>query len=77
MVCCAHVGNCAKGAAILGTTAITPRYLTYRQAEAYCSVSRWTLYRAVKNNDLKAHHAGTAIRFDRRELDRWMQGENA
>ncbi len=69
------MSNGMKGVTALSATGIEPRYLTYRQSEAYCSVSRWTLYRAMRSGDLRAHRAGTAIRFDRRELDRWMRGE--
>ncbi len=47
-------------------------YLTYADAAAYCNVERTTIYRAVKAGRLRASGPGTAVRFHRDELDRWM-----
>jgi excisionase family DNA binding protein len=57
-------------------TATQSPYLTYDEAAAYCNVERTTIYRAVKANRLKASGPGTAIRFHRDELDRWMNSRN-
>ena len=51
-------------------------YLTYEQAAAYCNVERTTLYRAVKTGRLRASGPGSAVRFHRDELDRWMDSRN-
>lgn len=57
-------------------TATEAAYLTYEQAAAYCNVERTTIYRAVKAGRLRASGPGTAVRFRRDELDRWMDSRN-
>jgi excisionase family DNA binding protein len=57
-------------------TATETPYLTYAEAAKYCNVDRTTLYRAVKAGRLRAFGPGTAIRFHRDELDRWMDSRN-
>lgn len=57
------------------TVAASP-YLDYEQAAAYCNVNRTTIWRAVKADRLKASGPGTAVRFHRDELDRWMSSRN-
>lgn len=57
-------------------TTIASPYMTYAAASAYCNVERTTLYRAVRRGSLKASGPGTAIRFHRDELDRWMDSRN-
>ncbi len=57
-------------------TATASPYLTYEEAAAYCNVERTTIYRAVKANRLRASGPGTAVRFRRDELDRWMDSRN-
>jgi excisionase family DNA binding protein len=39
-------------------------------------VSRTTLWRAVKAGRLRASGPGTAVRFHRDELNRWMDSRN-
>ncbi len=51
-------------------------YLEYKLAAAYCNVNRTTIWRAVKAGRLRASGPGTAIRFHRDELDRWMNSRN-
>jgi excisionase family DNA binding protein len=51
-------------------------YLDYEHAAAYCNVNRTTIWRAVKAGRLRASGPGTAIRFHRDELDRWMDSRN-
>lgn len=53
-------------------TATESPYLAYEEAARYCNVERTTLYRAVRRGLLKASGPGTAVRFHRDELDRWM-----
>lgn len=57
-------------------TEVRSPYLTYDEAARYCNVERTTLYRAVKAERLKACGPGTAVRFHRDELDRWMDSRN-
>lgn len=51
-------------------------YLTYEEAALYCRCERTTIYRAVRAGRLKASGPGTAVRFRRDELDRWMDSRN-
>lgn len=55
---------------------IASNYLTYAEAAVYCNVERTTLYRAMKAGRLHASGPGSAIRFRRDELDRWMDSRN-
>ncbi len=57
------------------TTAASP-YMTYEEAARYCKVERTTVYRAMKAGHLRASGPGSAIRFHRDELDRWMDSRN-
>jgi excisionase family DNA binding protein len=56
------------------TPTIERAWLTYAQASEYTGIHRTTLWRAVRRNDLRAGGVGRAVRFERRELDRWMRG---
>jgi excisionase family DNA binding protein len=51
-------------------------YLTPKEASSYCRVNRVTLWRAVKVGRLKQYGPGTAVRYHRDELDRWMNSRN-
>lgn len=51
-------------------------YLDYERAAVYCNVNRTTIWRAVKAGRLRASGPGTAVRFHRDELDRWMDSRN-
>jgi excisionase family DNA binding protein len=57
-------------------TATESPYLTYEEAASYCRYERTTIYRAVKAGRLRASGPGTAVRFHRDELDRWMDSRN-
>ncbi len=57
-------------------TATESPYLTYEEAAHYCRCERTTIYRAVKAGRLRASGPGTAVRFHRDELDRWMDSRN-
>ena len=57
-------------------TATESPYLTYAEAAAYCNVERTTIYRGVKAGRLRASGPGTAVRFHRDELERWMDARN-
>lgn len=51
-------------------------YLTTTESAAYCRINRSTLWRAVKAGRLKQYGPGTAVRFRRDELDRFMDARN-
>jgi excisionase family DNA binding protein len=55
----------------------TSPYLTYAEAAAYCRLDRTTLWRAVRAGDLRADGSGRAVRFHRKELDRFMQSQGS
>ena len=60
----------------MGATVTESPYLDYERAATYCNVNRTTIWRAVKAGRLKASGPGTAVRFHRDELDRWMHSRN-
>jgi excisionase family DNA binding protein len=51
-------------------------YVDYAGAERYTKLHRVTLWRAVKENKLKASGYGRAVRFHVDELDRFMNARN-
>lgn len=53
-------------------TQVERPYLTYEEAEQYTGLNRVTLWRGVRAGRLRASGPGTAVRFHRDELDRWM-----
>jgi excisionase family DNA binding protein len=57
-------------------TVIESPYWGYERSAAYCNVNRSTIWRAVKAGQLRASGPGTAVRFHRDELDRWMDSRN-
>lgn len=50
------------------------RYFDTRAAENYTGLSRWTLARASKRGELRVIKVGSAIRYDREDLDSFMRG---
>ena len=64
-----------KGQAMEATGIDSP-YLTLKEASDYCRVNRSTLWRASKAGLLKKYGPGTAVRFRRDELDRFMDARN-
>ena len=54
------------------STTVGRRYLRYGEAEYYTGLHRVTLWRAVRDGKLRASGVGRAIRFDVRDLDRFM-----
>lgn len=49
------------------------RYMSYRDAEFYTGLSRWTLQRASARGDLRKITVGSMVRFDRADLDNYMK----
>ena len=54
-------------------TVITPAWLDYRQAEAYSSLSRTTLWELINRREIKAARVGRAVRIQRDSLDEFME----
>lgn len=53
-------------------TVTEKRFLNYREAAVYCGLSETTIWRSLKSGALRASGSGRGIRFDVKELDRWM-----
>ena len=55
------------------------RYLSIPDVEKYCSMSRWTIGRAIKSGKLRAIKLSTAksgkVLIDRADIDKWLQGQ--
>jgi excisionase family DNA binding protein len=54
-------------------TQITPAWLDYKQAEAYSSLSRTTLWQLINARKIRAARVGRAVRISRESLDEFMQ----
>ena len=57
--------------------AIERKYLSYRQAEQYTSLSRWTLMRAHKRGELPVSRVGSAVRFSVEDLNDFMRSRRS
>jgi excisionase family DNA binding protein len=55
---------------------IASPYLNTEETCAYCSISRTTLWRAVKSGRIKQYGPRTVIRYRRDELDSLMNARN-
>ena len=53
--------------------AITPAWLNYKQAEAYSSLSRTTLWQLINARKIKAARVGRAVRIERDSLQAFME----
>ncbi len=51
-------------------------YLTPKESAEYVRLSRVTLWRAAKSGLLKQYGHGTAVRYRRDELDRFMEARH-
>jgi excisionase family DNA binding protein len=60
----------------MATYTFERRYLRYEEAEQYTGLHRVTLWRAVRDGSLKASGYKRAIRFDVRDLDKFMASRN-
>ena len=52
---------------------ITPAWLNYKQAEAYSSLSRTTLWQLINARKIKAARVGRAVRIERASLQMFME----
>jgi len=57
--------------------AIERRYLSYRQAEQFTGLSRWTLMRAHKRGELPVSRVGSAVRFSVEDLAEFMRSRRS
>jgi excisionase family DNA binding protein len=53
--------------------AITPRWLTYTQAETYANLSRTTIWQLIKARKIRAARIGRAVRIERESLQTFME----
>jgi excisionase family DNA binding protein len=51
--------------------AATPALLTVNEAAAYLAVSRWTIYKLVRDGDVRALRVGERMRFRVADLDEY------
>jgi excisionase family DNA binding protein len=56
-----------------GQSPITPAWLDYKQAEAYTSLSRTTLWQLINARKIKAARIGRAVRIERESLQEFME----
>jgi excisionase family DNA binding protein len=54
-------------------TVIMPAWLDYKQAEAYSSLSRTTLWELISRREIKAARIGRAVRIQRNSLEKFME----
>ena len=54
-------------------TVIMPAWLDYKQAEAYSSLSRTTLWELINRREIKAARIGRAVRIQRDSLENFME----
>jgi excisionase family DNA binding protein len=52
---------------------ITPAWLNYKQAEAYSSLSRTTLWQLINARMIRAARVGRAVRIERDSLQEFME----
>ncbi len=53
--------------------AVTREWMTYRQAEELSGLSRTTLWRLVRADEVEAAKVGRAVRISRSSLDAYMK----
>ncbi len=51
---------------------IEPAWVSYRDAEIYCSLSRVTLWRLINEGEIKAARCGRAVRISVDSLDAYL-----
>jgi excisionase family DNA binding protein len=53
--------------------AITPAWLSYKQAETYSNLSRTTLWQLINARKIRAARIGRAVRIERDSLQAFME----
>jgi excisionase family DNA binding protein len=53
------------------SVAARPALLTVNEAAAYLAVSRWTIYKLVRDGDVRALRVGERLRFRVSDLDEY------
>ena len=56
-----------------GQSPITPAWLDYKQAEAYSSLSRTTLWQLINARKIRAARVGRAVRIERDSLQEFLE----
>ncbi len=56
-----------------GQAPITPAWFDYKQAEAYSSLSRTTLWQLINARKIKAARVGRAVRIERESLQEFLE----
>jgi excisionase family DNA binding protein len=52
---------------------VEPRYMSVQDTAKYLAVSRWTLYRLVKDQLIDHYAVRGRLVFDKKEIDAWMR----
>ena len=53
---------------------VTQEWVSYPEAERYCGLSHTTLWRYVKNGEIRAARVGRSVRIHLPSLKRFMDG---
>lgn len=56
------------------TEATQARLMTYRQAAQYLALSERKLWGLAASAEIPVFRSGRAVRFDRADLDSWVEG---
>jgi excisionase family DNA binding protein len=55
------------------TRPVEREWLTYREAESYCGLSRTTLWKLEKAGEIRAARIGRAVRLSKRSIAAYME----
>jgi len=53
--------------------ATSPRWVSYADAERLYGLSRWTLWRLLKDDRIRAARVGRAVRLDCRSIEHYLE----
>ena len=53
---------------------VTQEWVSYPEAEKYCGLSHTTIWRYVKNREIRAARVGRSVRINLPSLKRFMEG---
>jgi excisionase family DNA binding protein len=49
------------------------KWLSVKELASYMGISKGTVYRKLKANELPAHRVGKLWKFDKAEIDEWIK----